>query len=79
MIIHRKSLVIDPYFGNYLNQLEPLMRDRSTVAQMAERAPRDRKVPSLNPALDPMRHVSNIIRNDDYNVIINSHDVWCIV
>ena len=25
---------------------------------MAERAPRDRKVPSSNPALDPMRRVS---------------------
>ena len=33
-------------------------KNRSTVAQMAERAPRDRKVPSLNPALDPMRRVS---------------------
>ena len=32
--------------------------DRSTVAQKAERASRDRKVPSLNPTLDPMRRVS---------------------
>ena len=31
---------------------------RSMVAQMAERAPQDRKVPSLNPSLDPMRRVS---------------------
>ena len=30
---------------------------RSTVAQMAERAPLDRKVPSLIPALDFMRCV----------------------
>ena len=34
------------------------MCHRSTVAQMAEQAPRDRKVPSSNPALDPMRRVS---------------------
>ena len=33
-------------------------KNQSTVAQMAERAPCDRKVPSSNPALDPMRHVS---------------------
>ena len=32
--------------------------DRSTVAQMAEWALRDQKVPSLNPTLDPMRRVS---------------------
>ena len=32
--------------------------DQSMVAQMVEWAPRDRKVPSLNPALDLMRHVS---------------------
>ena len=24
-VTHRKSLVIDPYFGDYLNQLEPLV------------------------------------------------------
>ena len=39
-------------------------QNRSTVAQMAERAPRDLKVPSLNPALDPMRHFLNITRFD---------------
>ena len=32
--------------------------DQSTVAQLAERAPQDQKVLSLNPALDPMRRVS---------------------
>ena len=32
-----------------------LILNQSTVAQMAERAPQDRKVPSLNPALEPMR------------------------
>ena len=34
------------------------LENRSMVAQMAEQAPRDRKVPSLNSALDPMRRVS---------------------
>ena len=34
------------------------VKNLSTVAQMAERAPQDRKVPSSNPALDPMRHAS---------------------
>ena len=33
-------------------------QNRSTVAQMAERAPRDLKVLCLNPALDPMIRVS---------------------
>ena len=37
-------------------------RHRSMVAQMAERAPRDRKVPNSNPALDPMRCVSKYNR-----------------
>ena len=38
---------------------------------MAERAPRDRKVQSYNPALDPMRRVSKKSRNDALHVAIN--------
>ena len=37
---------------------------RSTVAQMAKWAPQDQKVPSLIPALDPMRRVSKNRRID---------------
>ena len=37
------------------------VRYRSTEAQMAERVPRDQKVPSSNPALDPMRRVSKLL------------------
>ena len=40
-----------------------IKKNQSMVAQMAERAPQDWKVSSLNPALDPMRRVSN------YNLI----------
>ena len=62
-------------------QLFPFSKARPnrSLTHMVERAPRDWKFPSLNPTLDPLRRVSNIIRNDDYNVIMNSHNVWCIV
>ena len=42
-------------------QSSKYVRYRSTEAQMAERVPRDQKVPSSNPALDPLRRVSKLL------------------